>query len=111
MENKIIGYHVTFKHLLNSIQKNGLIPSIPKDVVFDEHKAVFLFKTIDDAQNAIYNWLGERIEELEEELGRELSERLLTVDLTGLTLINTVEYEWACLDVIQPSRILKVEKI
>ena len=100
-----LGYHVTFKHLLPKIKKEGLIPKIPKDM--DDVKAVYLFKSIDDAENALYNWLGELIE-MEEELGRTLEEITLEVNITGLNCIDSVEYEWICVDHINPNRIIRV---
>jgi hypothetical protein len=36
---------------------------------------------------------------------------LLTVDITGLNCKDTVEYEWACTDLISPDRIIKVQNI
>jgi hypothetical protein len=106
-----LAYHVTFKHLLPSIRQQGLVPHVPDDTVFTELKAVFLFKSKEDAKNALYNWLGERIEEMEEEAGFEFEDVLLTVDISGLDCVETTGYEWSCLNVIEPRRILKVESI
>ena len=51
-------YHVTPTSNVGNILKRGLIPSIPVD--FEDVKAVYLFYTIDDASNALMNWMGER---------------------------------------------------
>lgn len=103
-------YHVTQKRLLKSIMKNGLIPSTPLD--YGENgdiEGVYLFKTIDDTKNALFNWLGERIEEWEDENDKEYDEIVLEVNLDGLEdhLIDSVEYEWTCTTIIDPSRIIR----
>lgn len=107
---KVIGYHITFKHLLSDIKRDGLKPQVPSDME-EDYKAVYLFKSIDDAKNALLNWLGERIEEMEEEQDIPFEEMCLEVDLTGLEIIDSVEYEWACLDLITPDRILSITEI
>ena len=104
-------YHVTRRKNLNSIKKKGLEPRIPKDYGTDgDIKGVYLFKTIEDTQNALYNWLGERIEEWEEENDKEYDEVVLKINISGLEemLIDSVEYEWTCLVTIEPSRIIGI---
>jgi hypothetical protein len=110
--NKRLAFHITQRRNLKSILKNGLIPSIPADFNTDEFKGVYLFKTKSDAENALYNWLGERIEEWEEENDKEYDEVCLTVDISGLesNLIDSVEYEWTCTKKILPSRILSINE-
>jgi hypothetical protein len=108
---RIIGYHVTNQSNLKKILKTGLEPRIPED--FGEKgdvKGVYLFKTGDDTNNALYNWFGERIEEWEEENDKEFKETILVVDLTGLDLYDSVEFEWTCLEHIPPERIIQVIK-
>lgn len=107
-------YHVTRRKNLNSIKKKGLIPKIPKDYgINGDIKGVYLFKTIDDTKNALYNWLGERIEEWEEENDKEYDEVVLKINITGLEehLIDSVEYEWTCLVNIEPTRIVDILEI
>jgi len=109
--NKIFGYHVTRRENLKSIKKIGLEPRVPQDYGENgDTKGVYLFKTIDDTKNALYNWLGERIDEWEEDNNEEYDEIVLKVDLTGLeeNLIDSVEFEWTCLINIKPSRIVSV---
>lgn len=111
INNKTFGYHVTRRKSLESIKRIGLEPRAPKD--YGENgdiKGVYLFKTIDDTKNALYNWLGERIDEWEEENDQEYNETVLKIDLTGLeeNLIDSVEYEWTCVINIKPSRIISV---
>jgi len=104
-------YHVTRRKNLPSIKKKGLEPRVPKDYGTDgDIKGVYLFKTIEDTQNALYNWLGERIEEWEEENDKEYDEVVLKINIDGLEqdLIDSVEYEWTCLVNIEPLRIVDV---
>jgi hypothetical protein len=62
------------------------------------------------SQNALYNWLGERIEEWEEENDKEYDEFVLKINIDGLEehLIDSVEYDWTCVVNIEPSRIVDV---
>jgi len=104
-------YHVTRRENLISIRDKGIEPRIPIDYGDDgDVMGVYLFKTIEDTENALYNWLGERIEEWEEENDDEYDEIVLKIDINGLeeNLIDSVEYEWTCLVNIDPSRILDV---
>lgn len=110
-DGKLLGYHVTSKRNIKSIMKKGLVPHVPEDYGTDgDIEGVYLFKSIEDTRNALYNWFGERIEEIEEETGRDYNEVCLEVDLTDMegSLIDSVEYEWTCVDVIPPERILRV---
>ena len=110
--DKVLGYHITRKRNLRSIKKYGIEPRVPED--FGENgddKAVYLFKSKDDARTSLLQWMGDRIDEWEEETGKKYKERLLTVDLTGLNIVDTVEFEWMCIDTINPERILKIETI
>lgn len=105
-------YHVTSKNNLKSIMENGLEPRVPKDYGSDgDIKGVYLFKTRDDVENALYNWLGERIDEIEEESGEDYNEIILKINIKGLEdyLIDSVEYEWTCTTTIDPNRITIVE--
>lgn len=109
--DKIFAYHVTSRRNLKSIMKNGLEPRIPEDYGENgDTKGVYLFKTLEDTENALFNWLGERIEEIEEETGEEYDEVVLKIDISNLEdeLIDTVEYEWLCLVKIEPFRIVDI---
>jgi hypothetical protein len=104
-------YHVTSRNNLKSIMKKGLEPRIPEDYAdTGDIKGVYLFKTLDDTKNALYNWLGERIEEIEEEIGKPYDEIVLKINISGLEeyLIDSVEYEWTCTVRIESSRIIEV---
>ena len=45
---------------------------------------------------------------MEEESGEEYKESLLVIDISGLDLYSSVEFEWTCLEHISPDRILEV---
>lgn len=112
--DNIIGYHITRRSNLDSIMKYGLLPRVPEDYGDSgDIEGVYLFKTMDDAKTALYQWLGERIDEWEEETGEEYDEVVLSVELTGLEqyLIDSVEYEWICTTTINPEKIIKIEEI
>ena len=91
--------------------KTGLEPRIPEDYAnTGDVQGVYLFKTLDDTKNALYNWLGERIDDIEEETGKPYDEVVLKINIAGLEeyLIDSVEYEWTCIVRIEPSRIIEV---
>lgn len=113
-ENKKFSYHVTRRKNLKSILEKGILKSIPLDYGDSgDIEAVYLFKSIDDVKNALYNWLGERIEEWEEENNEDYDEVVLKVDIEGLEnyLYDSVEWEWTCLIDITPDRILEILEI
>lgn len=103
-----VGYHITMKKNIPSILKTGLIPKMPLD--YEDIKGVYLFKTLEDVETALYQWMGERIDGIEDATGRPYLETLLTVNLDGLDddLIDSVEYEWICTVLISPERILSI---
>ena len=110
----LYGYHVTSKRNLKSIKKNGLEPRVPEDYgTSGDIAGVYIFKTYEDMENALYNWLGERIEEIEEESGEEYKEVALKINLTGMEqyLIDSVDYEWTCVEKIEPDRIIEIIKL
>ncbi len=116
-EEKLLGYHITRRKNLNKIRKTGLIPKVPKDYgESGDEKAVYLFISLEEAKNALYNWLGERIEEWEEEHEQDYDEVCLVVDVTGLTQKQITEegtyfYEMIVREKIDPSRILEILEI
>ena len=115
MVEKRIGYHVTDRKHLPSIQQQGLIPKVPQDYgESGDTKGVYFFKTEDDTATALASWLGERIEEWEEETGETYDEIVLVVDLTGLddsTIEEDDMFEYIVVDIVDPSRILDILKI
>lgn len=57
-------YHITPAKNVSKILKNGLDPKKPQD--YDDEEGVYLFKTKDDVEDAMMNWLGDKFDEDEE---------------------------------------------
>lgn len=94
---KIIGYHATLSKNVSSILRDGLVPSIPLDMQTDT-KAVYLFVSIEELENAMRNWLGERF-------GEEDDLTILEVDITGLKTVEGADFEHVVPQKIEASRI------
>jgi hypothetical protein len=69
-------YHVTLKKNLKSILENGLKPSkIKRGKGFEQiEPCVYLFKTIEEADDGVCNWLGDCFDENDELVLLEISE-------------------------------------
>ena len=114
MVNRHLVYHVTSKHNLTQIQKQGLIPKVPEDYGENgDEIGIYCFPSRNDVENALMNWLGERIEDWEDETGKSYDEVLLILDISGLSFTEDpdVGYEIIVKEPITPDRILKVESI
>lgn len=107
----LIGYHVTEENHLPAIKRRGILPMAPED--YDDFEGVYLFKSLEDVQEALMNWLGDRIEDAEEKSGISYNEIVLEVNLSGLEeyLLDSVEYEWVCFVPIEPHRIIRTIKM
>lgn len=57
-------YHITPAKNVSKILKNGLDPKKPQD--YDDEEGVYLFKSKDDVDDALMNWLGDRFDEDED---------------------------------------------
>lgn len=53
-------YHVTPEKFVPSILKRGIKAKVPAN---EDERGVYLFKSLDDAVEAIMNWLGDRFDE------------------------------------------------
>lgn len=114
LENKSpkIGYHVTPIWNLLKIKKQGLIPQSGRlsNKLGESGDSIFLFSTIDDMENALYNWLGEEYEELEKEMGQEIQLAVLKVKIPeDSTVSSTVDYEFQVFDPIPPENIIVID--
>lgn len=97
-----IAYHITYKDLLPRIRESGgLLVHSPDDM--DDKPGIYLFPSVEDAEDALMNWLGDRLDD------KELV--LLKIDITGLNCESDVDYEIRCNDQIPYSRILSIEEI
>lgn len=60
-------YHVTTRDKLDSILKHGLIPQIgERSAKLNEDAGVFMFSSVTDMDNALLNWLGEELGDVED---------------------------------------------
>jgi len=100
INNLNIVYHISRKSDLPNILKNGLIAKKPVDM--NDKKGIYLFPSKDDVENALVNWLGDRLE--------NIPIVLLTIDTNGLNIHKgDVEYEMISYNRIPPKNIIKYE--
>lgn len=109
-----IVFHVTRKNNLKSINTRGIVPNVPEDYGEDgDDIGVYCFPTLEDVENALYNWLGERIEDWEEETGENYDEVVLELDISGLEFYKSNDIDWEVVvkETIPPDRIIRVFEI
>lgn len=92
-------YHVTYKKKLPSIMSRGLIPSEPTENT--DVRGVYLFKSQEDAKEALVNWLGERYRENEDLVLLEIR----ACDVTAISIKDAADYEIIATNVISPDYI------
>lgn len=65
--NTLTMFHITPSRNLSSIMKYGLQPNNIKRGKFaaDNEPAIYLFKTVEDAEDGVMNWLGDLYDETE----------------------------------------------
>lgn len=91
-------YHVTKKENLLSILKKGLLPTIgDRSKKLNEQPAIFLFKSIDELDTALMNWLGDEFDDNEELI-------TLKIDIDEKDLIYN-EFEVISFNKINPNKI------
>ena len=100
-------FHITPISNLKSILKNGIQPKIgerssqltSEGMPLESKPRVYLFPSKEDCDTALYQWLGEEFEDLEEDLV------ILQVNLKGMAFEQTCDFEIAVLKTIKPVRI------
>lgn len=103
-------FHVTPKKNLTSILKNGLLPQIgerssqlnPDGIQLESVPRVYLFPTRNDCDTALYQWLGEQFEDLDDDLV------FIEVSTKGLEIESDCEFEISTRKAINPVRITNV---
>lgn len=82
----MFAYHVTRLASLASIRQRGLEPRIGEfsQRLGEQVPRIYFFSTVSEAENGLYNWLGEEYEELEEACGHAIPLVILEVDLSGI---------------------------
>lgn len=112
-----VGYHITSRSNLPKIKQQGLVPKVSEDYgEYGDQEGIYFFKSKKHAEDALMNWLGERIEEWEEETGNEYDEVLLVVDLSDVTTDNFIDggedqFEYIITEPIPYNKIIKIEEI
>jgi len=96
LEEADILYHVTTKKHWNSIKRNGLKMAVPQDMEGEEI-GVYLFRNMNDVEDALMNWLGDRFDEDEE---------LIVIKVNGI-YVDTVSSDAADYEVIAKNDIPK----
>ena len=107
-----IYYHVTDVENLDSIFRDGLVPSIgPLSGQLGETEelvpAIYLFTNEEACRDAMSGWLGEAFDELDGETGGESRHAVLRVELDDSNdgVDDGAFYEKAVYDVISPERL------
>lgn len=60
----ITAFHVSYTKNEESIINNGLIPQTgDRSAKLNDAQGIYLFKTMDDVENALMNWLGDELDE------------------------------------------------
>lgn len=99
-------YHVTPTANMASIRSAGLVPLMgDRSSKMEDDPAIFLFKSKDDADDAVSNWLGD---EFDEDEGLTLLQ--ITVPRSFI-IPSSAEYEVMVKDVITPDRIIDLGEI
>lgn len=100
-------YHVTLESNLENIKEFGLEPRKGErsEKLGEPTPLVYLFPTLDDVETALMNWLGE---EFDEAYGDDCRIAILKVDVSGVNLTSSVEYELTTTEHIHPKYICRV---
>jgi hypothetical protein len=100
-------YHVTPKENLSSVMKYGLIPQVGEwSKELNEGKAVFLFPTEADMEDALQNWLGDCFNEDDELVSLEI-----TLPDNFPIQNSTVDWEKISKSVIPPQYIHYLQEV
>lgn len=100
-------YHVTPDSNLPSIKQQGLIPQLGPNAseLGEQHPAIWLFPTRDDAVTAVETWLGDQF-------GEDTPASLLTLKVPDKMIKDSdIGYEKICYDAIPAKFIQEIEEI
>jgi hypothetical protein len=98
-------YHVTLTSNLPSILEEGLKPGIGgrSEELGEEKPAIYLFGSVEDAKEAVSNWLGDEFEETE-------SLALLEINLPSSIQPVKQAFEFQVFEDISPEHIKVISK-
>lgn len=97
-------YHVTLKKNELKILNEGLIPQIGdfSSMAGESVKSIFLFRSIEDLDNALSNWLGE---EFDDKYGEDCPLVVFKISLPENIWVDNNEFESTYYDIIDPKYI------
>ncbi len=103
-----MAYHVTPASNMKSILSQGFIPSIGErsENLGETEKAAYFFHSLEECDNALWNWLGEEFEDVDEDLvifEVNIDEKWTVFDDSGQLF-----YEIKVTEKVEPHRIVKV---
>lgn len=103
-----IVYHITRKNNLVNIRQQGILPKKPDDM--DDEYGVYCFPDMDSVEDAMQNWLGERIDDWEDDNDEEYGEICLKINIKDLGQSSNpdVGYEIIVHEAIPAERILEI---
>lgn len=95
-------YHITKLENIDSILEKGLIPQVGERswLDYESEPRVYLFKTLEDSNEALNSWVNDFIPE---------SKVRLHIDSSNLNCTERDSWEVLCTEVIPSHLILKVE--
>jgi len=103
-----MAYHVTLASNMKSILSQGFIPSIGERSknLGETEKAVYFFHSLEECDNALWNWLGEELEDVDEDL--VIFEVNIDKKWTVFDDNGQLFYEIKVTEKVEPHRIVKV---
>lgn len=105
-----IFFHVTFEDNISSILKYGLLPLIGNRsvAVHETVPAIYLFKSLEDVENALSNWLGDMLANDPRRLA--VLKIALPFSLSEFLSHSKSSFEYICYETIQPEFIEKLDE-
>jgi hypothetical protein len=93
MDLEGVFFHVTLSANVPSIQAQGLVPQAGERSQQMDDRGIFLFASLEEAEDAVMNWLGDEFDDDE-------SLTLLKVTLPAGVRVTQVAFETVCHDPI-----------
>lgn len=103
----MILYHITDIENLPSISIEGLVPGIGRlsEKYGEQEDRLYFFHNADDLENALLNWLGEELDDIDAEDGYEHEHVVLECLFPDDMPVPTDMFEYATAESVAPSRI------
>jgi hypothetical protein len=109
---KKYAYFIAPAEDIGKIQHQGLLPERADwDEEKDNVKGVHMLKSTQDVAKVLETWLGANIEYWEDTNERAYNEMMLTIDITGLELIEGIGNVLISTEPIDSKRIIKATSV